>query len=316
MLNTITDIDELIGNQPLFRLMNNDSSQILLKLEYLNPSGSVKDRIALEIITQAQRRGELKPGATIIEPTTGNTGIAFAMLAAVKGYKMIAVMPEAVSLERRQIMELLGAKIEIVTCIDKSRGVTGEDIANVMKRAKALKQEIPNSYMPNQFVNMDNPQAHRKTMAREIITQTQGRFDAFVAAVGTGGTFSGVAEVLKKELPHIKCMAVEPATSAVLSGKAPGFHRIEGIGEGFIPDVMNTDLMDDVIQVTDEEAIKTTRLLWKKHGIMSGISGGANVAAAFKLQERLNPGNIIVTIIPDSGCRYFSTPLFDSANNF
>jgi len=316
MSTVVNHISELIGNQPMLRLKTSSkgAGEIWLKLEYLNPSGSIKDRIALRIIQEAEKRGELQPGATIIEPTTGNTGISFSMLSAVKGYKMIAIMPEAVSLERRKIMQLLGAKIELVKCVDKNKGVTGEDINNVMKRAQELKQKISNSYMPNQFENIDNPQAHSDTTAIEIIAQTKGHFDAFVAAAGTGGTFTGVAKILKEKYPTVKRVAVEPATSAVLSGGAPGFHRIEGIGEGFIPDVMDTTLMDSVIQVSDKEAIDTARLLWRKHGVMAGISGGANVFAALQLQKQMNPGNIIVTIIPDSGFRYFSTELFNLPN--
>ena len=313
MPTIINHISELIGNQPMMRLKasSKGAGEIWLKLEYLNPSGSIKDRIALKIIQEAEKRNELQKNGTIIEPTTGNTGISLAMLSATKGYQMIAVMPEAVSLERRKIMQLLGAQIELVACVNKHKGITGEDINNVMKRAKALKRQIPNSYMPNQFENMDNPQAHGDTTAKEIIAQTNGHFDAFVAAVGTGGTFAGVAKVFKEKYPAIKRIAVEPATSAVLSGKTPEFHRIEGIGEGFIPDVMDTTLIDSIIEVSDQEAIDTARLLWKEYGVMAGISGGANVSAALKLQKKLNPGNIIVTIIPDSGFRYFSTELFN-----
>jgi cysteine synthase A len=308
-MHTILD---LIGNQPMVklqRLAQDVPVEIWVKLEYFNPSGSIKDRIALYMLEEAEKRGEINPNTTIIEPTSGNTGISFAMVSAVTGYKFIAVMPEAVSLERRKSMQLLGAKVELIKCVDKEKGVTETDLVNTINRAKELRQTIPDSYMPNQFENIDNPEIHSKTTATEILKQTQGKFHAFVAAVGTGGTFSGISKVLKQKYPTIKTIAVEPATSAVLSGNKPGFHKIEGIGEGFIPKVMDVNLADQIIQVTSEEAMQTTRLLWSKEGIMGGISSGANVAAALKLGKTMNAEEIIVTIIPDSGFRYFSTDL-------
>lgn len=310
----MNNILDLIGHTPMVklqRLAQDIPADILVKLEYFNPSGSVKDRIALYMLEEAEKRGEVTPNTTIIEPTSGNTGIAFAMVCAAKGYKFIAVMPEVVSLERRTSMQLLGAKVELIKCVDKNKGVTKEDIEGAMTKAKELTQTIPNSYMPNQFENIDNPAMHSKTTAMEILQQTQGKFHAFVAAVGTGGTFSGVSRVLKQKYPSIKRIAVEPAASAVLSGDKPGFHKIEGIGEGFIPKVMDVTLADQIIKITDEEALQTARLLWKKEGIMSGISSGANVAAALKLGKDMNDGEIIVTIIPDSGFRYFSTKLVE-----
>ena len=310
-MHTILD---LIGNQPIVklqRLAQDIPAEIWVKLEYFNPSGSIKDRIALYMLEEAEKRGEINPNTTIIEPTSGNTGIALAMVSAVKGYKMIAVMPEAVSLERRKSMQLLGAKVELIKCVDKEKGVTETDIVNTVNRAKELRQTIPDSYMPNQFENMDNPEIHSKATATEILKQTQGKFHAFVAAVGTGGTFSGVSRVLKQKYPTIKRIAVEPASSAVLSGNKPEFHKIEGIGEGFIPKVMDVNLADQIIQVTSEEAMQTTRLLWSKEGIMGGISSGANVAAALKLGKTMNAEEIIVTIAPDSGFRYFSTELLN-----
>jgi cysteine synthase len=304
---------DLIGNTPmvkLARLSQKIPAEIWVKLEYFNPSGSIKDRIAHMMIAEAEKRGAIKPGYTIIEPTSGNTGIALSYIAAIKGYNMIAVMPEVESAERIKMMELLGAKVELVKCVDKDKGLTKDDVENALKRAQELCTQIPNSFMPNQFTNPDNPKAHRETTAKEIIAQTNnGQFQAFVAACGTGGTFTGISSVLKEKYPAIKRYVVEPSTSAVLSGCAPGFHNIQGIGEGFIPEVMNINLADELIQTSDQEAVTTARSLWKE-GVLSGLSGGANVAAALKIGQNMQPGETIVTIIPDTGLRYFSTELF------
>jgi len=223
---------------------------------------------------------------------------------------MIAVMPEAVSKERRMIMELLGAKVELVACNEKEKGITKEDIEKVLKRVKELNEKIPCSFVPNQFENQDNPQAHAQTTAKEILTQTGGNFQAFVAACGTGGTFTGVARVLKESHPEIKRVVVEPSGSAVLSSCEAGFHKIQGIGEGFIPDVLEVELADQVVHVSDDEAIVTALRLWKEEGIMAGLSSGANVFASMKIGKDMKKGDVIVTLIPDSGLRYFSTELF------
>jgi cysteine synthase A len=307
-----SNILELIGNQPLVRLQRltkDIPAEILIKVEYFNPSGSIKDRIALYMLDEAEKRGEITPDTTIIEPTSGNTGIALSMVSAVKGYKMIAVMPEAASLERRRSMQLFGAQVELTKCVDKTKGVTEADVKFAIKRARELHQIIPNSYMPNQFENMDNVKIHAKATAQEILAQTSGKFNVFIAAVGTGGTFSGISKVLQQKYPLIKRIAVEPAASAVLSGNKSGFHHIEGIGEGFIPQVMDTALIDEIVKISDKEALQTARLLWRNEGIMAGISAGANVAAALKIGKTMHAGEVIVTIIPDFGFRYFSAGL-------
>ena len=302
----------LIGKTPMVRLKKiakDIPADIWAKLEFYNPSGSIKDRIALGMLEQAEKRGQITKGTVIIEPTSGNTGIGLALVCALRGYQMIAVMPEAVSKERIKIIELFGGKVELVECCDKQKGVTKEDMEKVLAKARALAQQLPNSFMPNQFSNKDNPKTHAETTALEILSDTEGKFDAFVMACGTGGTFSGVAGVLKKKCPHIKRVVVEPTGSAVISGCEPGFHKIQGIGEGFIPDVMDQSLVDEIIQVSDEEAMVTARGLWKEEGIVAGISGGANVYASLKIGEKMKNGEIIVTIIPDSGLRYLSTDL-------
>ena len=300
----------LIGRTPMVKLKNisrDIPAEVWAKLEYYNPSGNVKDRIALYMIEEAERRGEIRKGSTIVEPTSGNTGIGLALVCALKGYKMIAVMPEAMSRERRMVMELLGAKVDIVPCADKSKGFIKDDIVNTMERARELVRNIPNSFMPNQFDNVDNPNMHGKTTAKEIIEQTNGKFDAFVAACGTGGTFSGVARVLKKGYPHVRKVVVEPAGSAVISGSEPGFHKIQGIGEGFIPGVMDTQLVDEIVQVSDEDSIAMMNRLAREEGVLGGISGGANVVASLKVGKTMKEGSIIVTIIPDNIFRYGST---------
>ena len=305
----------LIGDTPMIKLKKiseGNPSEIWAKLEYFNPTGSVKDRIALRMIEEAEKRGDIKEGATIVEPTSGNTVIGLALVCALKGYKMIAVLPEAMSVERIQIMEQLGAKVDIVpSCSDASLGFTKEDIENTLQRAIDIVEETPNSFLPNQFDNPDNPKMHADTTAREILQQTGGNFDAFVAASGTGGTFSGVAEVLKNEHPEIKRIVVEPATAAVMSGGEPCAHNIQGIGEGFIPDNMNMELVDGIETVSDEAAIAMAKRLAKEEGILCGISSGGNVVAALEVGKTLKEGSTVVTIIPDNAFRYFSTEIFE-----
>lgn len=304
---------QLVGRTPIVRLekiSKNLPAQIWAKLEYVNPSGSVKDRIAWFMIEEAEKRGDLLPGGTIVEPTSGNTGIALALVAAVKGYKMIAVMPEAMSAERKFAMELLGARVEIVPCKNGHDGsFTREDIENTVERAREIVRRTPGAYMPNQFENPDNVAAHVQTTAAEIIEQTGGQFHAFVAACGTGGTFSGVARVLKTYFPLIRNVVVEPENSAVLSGGCPGFHKIQGIGEGFIPRVMDASLADEIVAVSDADALRTARRLAREEGILSGISGGANVWAAIHLAKKMHPGEVVLTVIPDNAFRYGTTDL-------
>ena len=308
---------DLIGGTPLLelsRLGDTGGARVLAKLEYLNPSGSVKDRIALAMIEAAERRGELRPGGTVVEPTSGNTGIALALVCALKGYRMIAVLPEAMSQERVVMLRSLGAEVERVPCRRPGSGqFTCEDIEATMARAVELAAAIPGAFMPNQFENADNPAAHDASTGKEILAQAGPALAAFVAAVGTGGTLTGVAECLRREAPHVRIVAVEPATSAVLSGGAPGFHRQQGIGEGFIPKVVRQDLIDEVMIVSDDEAVAMTRRLALKEGLFGGFSAGANVAAARRVASRLPPDRAVVTLIPDSGLRYLSTELYEEA---
>jgi cysteine synthase len=308
----VDSVLELIGRTPLVklkRISREIPAEIWAKLEYFNPSGSIKDRIALRMIEEAEHSGKITAGATIVEPTSGNTGIALALVCALKGYQMIAVMPEAVSRERRMLVEQLGGRVEVVKD-DGIEGVSKEDMERVVRRAREIVAKIPNSFMPDQFVNESNPYAHAETTAGEILEQTNGRLNAFVAACGTGGTFTGVAQVLKATRPEVRNVAVEPSGSAVLSGRASGHHKIQGIGEGFIPKVMRPDLADEIVAVSDDEAFAMARRLWKEEGIMGGISSGANVYAALKFGAGLKTGSVIVTIIADSGLRYLSTELF------
>ena len=312
MEGPVDSVLELIGRTPMVklkRISREIPAEIWAKLEYLNPSGSIKDRIALRMIEEAERSGKITAGATIVEPTSGNTGIALALVCALKGYRMIAVVPEAVSSERRMLVEQLGGRVEVVKD-DGIDGVSKEDMEGVVRRARELVAKIPNSFMPDQFLNESNPSAHAETTAAEILEQTNGRLNAFVAACGTGGTFTGIAQVLKAMRPEVRNIAVEPSGSAVLSGRASGHHKIQGIGEGFIPKVMRQDLADEIVAVSDEEAFATARRLWKEEGIMGGISSGANVYAALKIGATMKPGSVIVTIIVDSGLRYLSTELF------
>ena len=295
------NILELIGNTPLVKLnyiVPKDSAEILVKVEFFNPGGSVKDRICISMVEDAQRKGLLKPGGTIIEPTSGNTGIGLAMISAVKKYKCILTMPESMSLERIFILKSFGAEVILTPAAE---GMTG-----AIKKAEKLHKKIPNSFIPQQFNNPANPEIHRRTTSQEILSATVGQLDAFVAGVGTGGTITGVGEVLKKKNPNIKIIAVEPETSAVLSGEKPGPHKIQGIGAGFIPETVNKDIIDEIIKVSDEDAFTTAKLLSKEEGLFVGISSGAAVWASLRVAKILGSGKRVVTVLPDTGERYFS----------
>ncbi len=295
---------ELIGWTPLIRLnriAKDVNPEILAKIESLNPTCSIKDRIALYMIEEAERQGVLKPGSVIVEPTSGNTGIALSLVAAVKGYRMIVVMPEFVSEERTVMCEAFGAEVV--------RTPAEEGVEGVLQKAAEIVRDTPNAFMPDQFTNPANPKAHRETTGKEILEQTEGNLDVFVAAAGTGGTLSGVAFVLKEKIPTVKVVVVEPAESPVLSGGEPGPHRIEGIGGGFIPAVLDTTIYDEVVTVSDEDAIKMSRRIAKEEGILAGISSGANVYASLQVAESMEGGRI-VTLIPDCALRYLSTDLY------
>lgn len=281
-----------------------EMATVLGKLESLNPGGSVKDRIAFAMLEDAEKRGLLQPGGTLIEPTSGNTGIGLAMVAAVKGYRLILTLPEGMSTERVSLLERYGAQVVITPAVD--------GMAGAVKKAQELLAATPGGFMPLQFSNPANPRVHRQTTAQEILYATDGRLDAFVAGVGTGGTITGVGEVLKKKNPAIRVVAVEPASSAVLSGKPAGIHRIQGIGAGFVPEVLNREVIDEVVTVEDMEAYTTARELVSKEGILVGISAGANVFAALKVARQLGPGKTVVTILCDTGERYLSLdPYFE-----
>ena len=296
---------ELIGNTPLVRLRRMapaSGAAVLAKLEMGNPGGSVKDRICLAMIEDAEARGLLKPGATVIEPTSGNTGIGLAMVCAVKGYRLILTMPETMSAERLQILKGYGAQVVLTPSAD---GMIG-----AVKRAEAMAQEAPGAYMPQQFRNPANPEAHRRTTAQEILRATDGDVDAFVAGVGTGGTITGVGEVLKKKCAGVKIIAVEPKSSPVLSGGAPGPHMIQGIGAGFVPEVLNRSVIDEIVTVTDEQAYETSSRLAREEGIFVGVSSGAACWAALRVAKDLGAGRTVVAVLPDTGERYLSIHSF------
>jgi cysteine synthase A len=310
MSKIYTSIDQLIGHTPLLELTHIEKEQgleakVLAKLEYFNPAGSVKDRIAKGIIDDAEAKGLLKPGATLIEPTSGNTGIGLAAIAAARGYKIIIVMPETMSIERRKLMKAYGAELVLT---EGAKGMKG-----AIEKANELAKEIDNSFVPGQFVNQANPLTHKATTGPEIWEDTEGKVDIFVAGVGTGGTVTGVGEYLKEQNPQVKVVAVEPATSPVLSKGTPGAHKIQGIGAGFVPDVLNTGVYDEIITVENEDAFETGRLVGKREGVLVGISSGAAVWAAIQLAKRPeNKGKNIVVLLPDTGERYLSTALFEA----
>lgn len=308
MKNIYTSADQLIGKTPLLELTHIEKefglkAHVIAKLEYFNPAGSVKDRIAKEMIDEAERTGKLHEGSVIIEPTSGNTGIGLAAVAAARGYRIIIVMPETMSVERRQLMKAYGAELVLS---DGAKGMKG-----AIAKADELAASIPDSFIPGQFVNPANPKAHFEHTGPEIFEDTDGDVDIFVAGVGTGGTVTGVGEYLKSKKPEVKVVAVEPATSAVLSTGVAGPHKIQGIGAGFVPEVLNTKIYDEIIPVSNEDAFATGKLIGKKEGVLVGISSGAAVYAAIELAKRdENAGKNIVVLLPDTGDRYLSTPLF------
>ena len=308
MSNIYTSADQLIGRTPLLELTHIEKvegleARILAKLEYLNPAGSVKDRVAKAMLDDAEARGVLKPGSVIIEPTSGNTGIGLASVAAARGYRIIIVMPETMSVERRQLMKAYGAELVLT---DGSKGMTG-----AIAKAEELAKEIPDSFIPGQFVNPANPAAHKATTGPEIWADTDGKVDIFVAGVGTGGTVTGVGQYLKEQNPAVKVVAVEPKDSPVLSEGHGGPHKIQGIGAGFVPEVLDPGIYDEVFPVSNEDAFATGRRIGRKEGVLVGISSGAAAYAAIQLAKRPeNKGKTIVVLLPDTGDRYLSTPLF------
>jgi cysteine synthase A len=292
---------ELIGSTPLVQLNHlgeDNEAALFAKVEYFNPGGSVKDRICLSMILEAEREGKLRAGSTLVEPTSGNTGIGLALVAAVRGYKLILVMPESMSMERASLLSSYGAQLILTPAWEGMRGA--------IKEAESILEQNSGYFMPNQFTNPANPEIHRRTTAIEIWEAMEGRIDAFVAGVGTGGTITGVGEVLKERNPKVKIVAVEPATSPILSGGDPGPHKIQGIGAGFIPKVLNREILDQVITVGDDEAYRMAKLLAKREGLLVGISSGANVHAALRVAREMGRGKRVVTILPDTGERYIS----------
>lgn len=304
MARTVNSVTELIGDTPvvkLNRIVDEDSADVYLKLEFMNPGSSVKDRIALAMIEAAEKQGKIKPGDTIVEPTSGNTGIGLAMVAAAKGYKAILVMPDTMSLERRNLLRAYGAELVLTP---GSQGMRG-----AIAKAEELVKEH-GYFMPQQFKNEANPEIHRLTTGKEIVEQMGDQLDAFIAGVGTGGTITGAGQVLREKYPNIKIYAVEPADSPVLSGGKPGPHKIQGIGAGFVPDILDTSIYDEVITVTTEEAFAAARRAAREEGILGGISSGAAIHAALKVAKQLGKGKKVLAIIPSNGERYLSTPLY------
>ncbi len=308
MAKLVQNVTQLIGDTPLVRLnrvVPEDSAEIYVKLEYQNPGASVKDRIAISMVEVAEQEGLLKPGSTIIEPTSGNTGIGLAMVAAAKGYKAILVMPETMSMERRNLLRAYGADLVLTPGAEGMKGA--------IKRAEELQAENPDYFMPQQFNNQANVKIHRETTGPEIvqaINDHDGKLDAFISGIGTGGTITGAGEVLKQNFPNIKVYAIEPTASPILSGGKPGPHKIQGIGAGFVPDILNTEIYDGVITVENEEAFETSRKVAKEEGILGGISSGAAIFAALKVAKELGKGKRVVAVLPSNGERYLSTPLY------
>ncbi|MDB5055109.1 MAG: cysteine synthase [Bacilli bacterium] len=308
MAKLVQNITQLIGDTPLVRLnrvVPEGSAEIYLKLEFQNPGSSVKDRIAISMVEVAEQEGKLKPGATIIEPTSGNTGIGLAMVAAAKGYKAILVMPETMSIERRSLLKAYGAQLVLTPGTEGMKGA--------IRRAEELQAENPDYFMPGQFKNPANVKVHRETTGPEIVEAIKshdGKLDAFISGVGTGGTITGAGQVLKENFPNIKIYAIEPTNSPVLAGGKPGPHKIQGIGAGFIPDILDTKIYDEIIAVDNEEAYETARRVAKEEGILGGISSGAAIFAALKVAKELGKGKRVVAVIPSNGERYLSTPLY------
>ncbi|HHY91439.1 MAG TPA: cysteine synthase A [Clostridiales bacterium] len=305
-MKVANNITELIGNTPIIKLnklVGDQDAEVYVKLEAMNPGSSVKDRIALSMIEAAEKEGKLTKDSVIIEPTSGNTGIGLAMIGAAKGYKVILVMPETMSIERRKLFKAFGADMVLT---DGALGMRG-----AIEKANELVRENKNYFMPQQFENLANPEVHRRTTAREILEQMDNQFDVFVAGVGTGGTLTGVSEVIKEKIPSVQVVAVEPKNSPVLSGGSPGPHKIQGIGAGFVPQILNTKIIDQIIQVKDEDAMETARKLARQEGILVGISSGAAIWAALQKAKEIGKGKKVVVIAPDYGERYLSTSLFD-----
>lgn len=304
------NIEGLIGNTPLLELSKTERAlklkgRVLAKLEFANPGRSVKDRVALALIEQAERDGLINRSTTIIEPTSGNTGVGLAIVAAARGYRIILTMPDSMTIERRKLLQALGAQLELTPAY--------EGMPGAIRRAQQLAREIGNAFIPQQFANKANPEAHRKTTAQEILRDTEGKVDIFIAGVGTGGTITGVGEVLRQQNPGVKIIAVEPHASAVLSGHKPGPHKLQGIGAGFVPSVLNTNVYDEIFRVKNDDAFETARVLAEQEGLLVGISSGAAAFAAIEVAKRLeNQGKNIVVLLPDTGERYLSTSLFNT----